>query len=97
MPATISNLEDSDSTGASWRLPFDLILEVASFSAGAFHFKTFFNLSLCCHEVHKSLKPVLDTPIVQWDAAALQEWEVMRQPYHELLPSASAIIWSKAQ
>lgn len=98
MTASTSDLEyNNNNFEASWRLPFDLVLEVAAFSAGAFHFKTFLDLSLCCHEVHESLKPVLDAPVVQWDAAALQEWNVMRQPYNELMPSATAIIWSKAQ
>jgi hypothetical protein len=98
MTASTSDLEDKNNNiEALWRLPFDLVLEVAAFSAGAFQFKTFLNLSLCCHEVHESLKPVLKAPIVQWDAAALQEWKIMRQPYHESFPSPSVTIWSKAQ
>jgi hypothetical protein len=56
---------------SQWTLPFDNILDVASFCAGAFDFKTYLNVALCCHEIHDFLKPVLNVPIVQLDAKAI--------------------------
>jgi hypothetical protein len=86
-----------------WRLPFDTILEIAAFSAGAFHFQTFLNISLCCHEVHDALKPVLKVPVVQWNALNMRELEAIYEPFHagtpyeELLPKAANTIWPSAQ
>jgi hypothetical protein len=60
-------------TGSSWGLPFELVLEVAAFCAGSLEFKAYLNISLASKEVHKSLKPdkslkpVLDEPVVVWN------------------------------
>lgn len=56
-----------DDTEVSWALPFDIILEVAAFCAGRFEFNTYLNLALSCKEVHKSLKSVLDEPVLICD------------------------------
>jgi hypothetical protein len=66
----ISSLSISDDLGmneTSWKIPFDVVLEVAAFCAGSLEFQTYLNLSLVCKEVHKSLKPVLDEPFLVWN------------------------------
>jgi hypothetical protein len=65
--------DKDDNTGSSWGLPFELVLEVAAFCAGSLEFKAYLNISLASKEVHKSLKPdkslkpVLDEPVVVWN------------------------------
>jgi hypothetical protein len=83
-------------------LPFDVILEVAGFCAGALQFNTFLNLSLCCHEVHHSLKRILGVPILQGNASGTIEsvakcYQVPGTTVREdLLPKAASTIWPKA-
>jgi hypothetical protein len=77
---------DPTETDTQWRLPFDTILDIAAFRAGAFNLKTFLNVSLCCHEVYDTLKPVLKVPIVQWDAAAIHDLAAIRQSFESTAP-----------
>lgn len=69
----LSSRRQPNDTESQWTSPLDNILDVAAFCAGAFDFKTYLNVSLCCHEIHDSLKPVLSVPIVQLDAKAIDE------------------------
>lgn len=66
MSLSISHVAE-DNTESSWRLPFDVVLEVAAFCAGSLEFETYLNISLACKEVHKSLKPVLEEPVLVWN------------------------------
>jgi hypothetical protein len=67
MTSLLSTSDDIDINKASWKIPFDVVLEVAAFCAGSLEFQTFLNLSLSCKEVHKSLKFVLDEPVLVWN------------------------------
>jgi hypothetical protein len=49
-------------------LPLDIILNIASYSAGSFDFKTLLNVALTNKNVHQAVKPTLKEPIVVWDA-----------------------------
>jgi hypothetical protein len=105
-----SSLSTSDNVGkdgASWKIPFDIILEVAAFCAGSFEFQTYLNLSLACKEVHKSLNTVLDEPLLVWDKDTLL-WDgfcgarmagSLKQYLHDVgkdLPD-QALYWSKVR
>jgi hypothetical protein len=59
-------VNDNDSENM-WRLPFELVLEVAAFCAGESAMRTHLDLSLCCKEVQTYLKKVLDEPVLFMD------------------------------
>lgn len=94
---------DFDDTRGLPVLPFDVILEVAAFCAGALEFNTLLNLSLCCHEVHRSLKRILEVPILQGNAAGTIElvakcYQIPGATFGEdSLPKAASTIWPKAR
>jgi hypothetical protein len=62
----VDHTEDVNESGRN--VPFELVLEVAAFCAGAFDFKTYLQVSLCCKELHQALKSVLEQPIAVWDS-----------------------------
>jgi hypothetical protein len=67
MTSPLSTSDNVDIDESSWKIPFDVLLEIAAFCAGSFEFQSYLHLSLACKEVRKSLKPVLDEPFLVWD------------------------------
>lgn len=56
----------ADADASSWVLPYDIVPNVAAFCTGACVYCSAC-LSMCWHEVHNSLRNILEKPVIEWD------------------------------